>query len=69
MKKPTINYDKLSNSAIISYKGKVGKVTTYEVKNLTNKSFINKIVLSDSLNQVDENISDPGSIRNQHKEL
>ena len=65
MKKPTINYDKLSNSAIISYKGKVGKITTYEVKNLTNKSFINKIVLSDSLNQVDENISDPGSIRNQ----
>lgn len=65
IRRPEIKYDKKTNSAKVLYSGFVGQITTYEVKNITKKSFINKFSFSDSLNVVDENITDPDSIKNR----
>ena len=65
IKSPKVDYDDTTNSSIITYDGAVGKIITYEVKNLANESFLNRIFINDSLNEVDENLTDPDTIRNE----
>ena len=44
IKSPKVDYDDTTNSSIITYDGAVGKIITYEVKNLANESFLNKFL-------------------------